>query len=810
VPLCAAGEDRGVMTKFDLRDIETWREQLGLLPVPLFGESSPEASYVLLNGARGNFCLDLSEQRPDVESRNRAWSSNVGHYVTFVGSDVYAQRWDWPASQVHRFPASEVLLDFDRFHRFLENDLPSTELSIIAHSLQCFRRLRAVLGKTVDSAQALSTFLYMLAATIDDIERMDLSLSRWQLNAESRDLALSIQAESWQSLLADLTGGRPIEGLKPDLRLVLRHASGVLFQEAHYAAVFDVSGQLWLQGFTPSPVDIKPETAAIGLHFTPPALARTLVEESLGPLQGTLRERVVIFDPACGSGEFLREALRQLTLQSYSGKVHLVGFDFSEAACQMARFTLAWEMRDIAERVSVDIVCCDALASEVEWPASVDLLLMNPPFRSWRDLTSSQQQTVKRVLGELARMRPDLSTAFLWRAVGSLGPRSVMGCLLPSSFLDGTSFRAVRAELGSRLTPCLVARLGSHDLFQDARIDTSLYIAGKGIESHGPLAMSVDHRASSTSAALRSLRRRRVIESWTDTPILGDGFSIYVNPDTGTGIGSWAPRPFREWTLLRRYIANKGVRRVSDLFAVKQGTITGLNRVLLLAKSDWLNLPTDERAFFRPCALNESILDGQLLQESYIFYPHGQHAIDTEDQLQRVVPHFYSESLCPNKEGLRGRRRIKRDHWWVLSEHRAWQVKPTRKILSTYFGDTGSFALDMGGDCVVVQGYGWLPRRDTSHKIWLAYLAIINSRVFSSLLAAGSNHVGGGQWNLSKRYVEPLPLPDLHGGALDPGLLALLYDLGKRIHEDSLASLTREDDLRLSEIVDAAYGGSDG
>ena len=48
----------------DLSQADVWRRQLGYLPVPLFGVVK-ERAYVMLNGGKGNFCLDVDDGTAD-------------------------------------------------------------------------------------------------------------------------------------------------------------------------------------------------------------------------------------------------------------------------------------------------------------------------------------------------------------------------------------------------------------------------------------------------------------------------------------------------------------------------------------------------------------------------------------------------------------------------------------------------------------------------------------------------------------------------------------------------------------------------
>ena len=92
------------------------------------------------------------------------------------------------------------------------------------------------------------------------------------------------------------------------------------------------------------------------------------------------------------------------------------------------------------------------------------------------------------------------------------------------------------------------------------------------------------------------------------------------------------------------------------------------------------------------------------------------------------------------------------------------------------FGKAGSFAFDVDGAYVVVQGFVWVPasgltreisklekslRDQYVHQILHGYVALLNSKPFSLLLAEFCPHVAGGQYNLSKRFIDHVPLPNL-------------------------------------------------
>ena len=64
-----------------------------------------------------------------------------------------------------------------------------------------------------------------------------------------------------------------------------------------------------------------------------------------------------------------------------------------------------------------------------------------------------------------------------------------------------------------------------------------------------------------------------------------------------------------------------------------------------------------------------------------------------------------------------------------------------------------------------------------------AYLAMFNSAVFDRLLALFCPRVQGGQFDLSNRFVDKVPVPDLSNAeSTDADTSAALVDMGRRIH----------------------------
>ena len=788
----------------EIRD--RFRTELGLLPIPLReGESD---QYVLYNGSRGNFCLDLDGVAGETsQRRSMAWSSNVGHYLAVLSEDarpafVEVQRWDH--SELRRYSLLSVLRKLKEFYEYLEHDSPPSDRSVVSHVLRVYRLLRTEIGLEHVGLNSLKAFLLLLAASVDEVTREEVSLETWSIDEDALAVAQTIDTDTWQDLMDQLRSGVGL-GLRLDLHLVLRHASGLVFQEAHYEVYR--SPQRSLPGLAVDPVEVTPPGVDGGLHFTPPPLARTLVEEALHAAD-LEQEEVTVFDPACGSGEFLREAHRQLRMSGFEGTIQLIGWDISPAAIDMTRFSVGWEIRG-DDRAHLEFLVTDSLRQE-EWPI-VDIVTMNPPFGSWNNLESAIRDRVSEVMDRRGHGKVDLAHAFMLLASQCLDKNGVLAVVMPASAFDSASASGLRSSLGEALTPTLIARLGSHQLFPKALVDAGLYVGVRADQlpiSISPIAFWADHRSSSNSQALRALRRIRQ-SGPLPAPEVDEGYSVYTDLELGTGT-TWSPRPYRASRfadLMRETVAGT----VGSVFNVNQGARTGSKKEFIVSKVEVTNLPSAEQAYFRPCIVNKSIRNGVLLDDFFAFYPYDETLIETEAQLFEKVPTYAARFLEPVKERLAARSETDPAVWWGYSRYRRWQSDRRPRLVSTYFGSLGAFSADLSGKYVVIQGFAWSPKgsRNLSESSALAYVALLNSPLFGELLYAYAPLMGGGQWDLSKRYVDKVPIPDFMEDYVNSDLMGELAAVGKLILRDGLAQL----DIKQAEydrLVAGAYGFSEG
>jgi hypothetical protein len=131
----------------------------------------------------------------------------------------------------------------------------------------------------------------------------------------------------------------------------------------------------------------------------------------------------------------------------------------------------------------------------------------------------------------------------------------------------------------------------------------------------------------------------------------------------------------------------------------------------------------------------------------------------TPPELARVAPKFY-ERFIPKD--------LPRDRPVELERSRRdTNMSRNPRIVSRAYLSTDSFAVDVDGSHVVVQGYSWLPREPILNapfellELLKDYCLVLNSRVFFRLARELGRIVGGGQVDGAKNHIRHTPLPDL-------------------------------------------------
>jgi len=734
---------------------------------------------------------------------------------------MYVRRWDEPQT-IRRFETPRQGMGAVSLLSKLEAAAEPTRPDVVRHVLAPFRQIRTRIGanRPLLAVQLLNGLL-LVAETARrrpralDIEALRTFEDAFQLLSQKErqlcgltDIPPNTAALDARDLVRAMVAPDPYTGCMLHPTLLFRHAASRLYQEAHLE--IEKNPQAYLPGLEPTEEPVGASSPR-DVRFTPPNLARALVQKAL-ELMPQRRRELTILDPACGSGVFLIEAIRELTDHAKSGtpRIKAVGYDISEISRYTTSFSLEYAApRALGSRVvQSEIVRWDSL--DHPW-VHADIILMNPPFIPWERLSQRQREKVRNELGDTAQKRPDMAMAFVKKAVSSLAPGGVLGCVLPAPLLTTQSGLPWREWLSERGSLRLVGCFEGFKYFTTSVVETAFLIYKKEApRERRPETLEVlISEEGSEDLALRALR----VEA--PTALDFKGVERFERPLAGLSPQDW--RPLRQRMYEKRdYLAALPLPQVRDLFDIRQGVRLG-HAVFLLAEAQYKQLPRKERHFFRPAAGGGSLRNGQLHKTEYAFYPYagdGSPLIHTEEELHSKVPVYYSKYLVPVREVLASRSGFD-TRWWELDRKRSWQTTLAPRLVSTYFGESGSFAFDESAEYVTVNGHAWFWHRDSvalsrdiqvpfeqTPALW-AYLALLNSKAFEEIMSLFSVRLQGGQIRLEARFLSQVPLPDVTDEVNCPGRrVRRLVELGKAVHAGRLNAIASD----LDDHVLGLYG----
>lgn len=765
----------------NLFDIQVWKQQLGLLPIHL-NPLNDNGGHMMLNGGNGDFCLQTANlEIENIDLYSKSWSSSTKNFLIVKDDNVQIHNWlnDKTETVSHKI----VSENFNKFYNYLLSKSYKSSNDLVPFVIDIFRQFRNLTFEKSNPVEALNLLFGLLTSLEDDVHN---------LNTEKWGLENLVIPDGFDYYIDQIQNG--ISNVKPELDLIIRHSAGILFQEAQKEVLF-FNPQRDLFGGSSSFLSTKTNLYS-SIHYTPPFLSRTIVENSLRNIN-LQTDKLKILDPACGSSEFLVEVLKQLIELDFQGNVEILGWDISETAINTSRFLLTYEKRTIwKDRLDFSLkLVGDSLLED--WDNDFDLILMNPPFSSWDLLNNKENRdAVRQALGNsFIGKKPNQASAFFYKALNHLNENGVIGCVIPSSILTLDSYSKLRTDTNDLVDIKLLGKLGNF-IFEDALTDVSFIIGKKPKTNYIPTIIWTRNEKGVAQEALRDFRKTTYNNQVTlDKP----NFSIYQPISFPILKESWTPISIKNHNLFKgieRFVVEKRLSRVIDIFNVKQGIRTGNNKVFKISVNEYSNLPEEEKEYFRPSTENDSFINGKLQITSYVWYPYGEDGIkiQTEEEFEEKVPSFYN-SILHSKAELSNRARKDDSNWWHLSEHRAWLRKPTRKLISAEFGKSGSFAIDSQGGFVVERGNAWIPKKEFSEKDYYFYLAVFSSSFFDNLLSIYSKELLSG-WDLGKKYTKDIPIPNVNlDDVKNSDGYQRLVEIGKELSEGNIYTKTISDNI---------------
>lgn len=756
-----------------LKNISSWTRNLGHLPIHLKPEVNDK--FIMLNGISGNFCLDLSgnEQTRDLYF-SQSWSSNTKVFLSL--KDDIAKLYDWhKGTKAEEIPIASIQNNLSKFYNYLVAKSHRSNKDVVPVIIDIFRQFRTLTTEYRNPVNALD-LLFLLLASIEDGDVNTLDKKKWNISNIPIPQGFDFFLERFK---------HSTQGIKPDLKLILRHSAGALFQEAQREVIF-FDSQMDLFGTFSGSTTTK-NLIYSSIHYTPSYLARSIVENALRELNLDELKEIKILDPACGSAEFLIEALKQLKEKGFMGTVKIHGYDTSETAINTSAFLLTYEKRTVwGDKLTFNVKKVDDSLIK-DWEKDYTIILMNPPFISWEQGDREVRNAISETLSkDVSKGKPNLASAFFYKAIQHLSEGGVLGSVVPSSLFTLDAYLKLRDIVAESVSIKLLGHLGNF-VFEDALTDVSIFIGHKPKVNHGvPTILWTRNEKGVVHDALRELRKMQYAEEEEKSKI---DFSVFKPNQFPILENSWKTISLNEYKLikdLKLFVAGKKLSKVGDLFNVQQGVRPGNKKAFIISKDFFSSLPEIEKRFFLPIIDNYTIKNAVITTKNYVWYPYdrknGNLLINSEHELKENVHRYYHTHLLYFKESLMNRKK-KTPHWWCLSDRAPRLLPLSQSIVSTEFGNSSSFAVDDEGGFIVERGYAWDPKKELNTDDYYFYLALFSSPFFDKLLSIYSKQLAGGKWyDLGKKYTKEIPIPNVRTeGVRNSYAYSKMVELGKRL-----------------------------
>lgn len=749
-----------------------WAEGSGLLPIRLAPIENKD-QYILLDGGLYDFCLDLtSDDLSEADYYSAAWSSDVKNYIAI--RDGYAIVYNWSKQQAEKVKQSLVKDKFQSFLKILNSNNYKTSDDVTPFILGLFARLRNLTRERQEPTEALN-LLFKLLIALDENNLSQSVCDKWKIENVA-------EPKGFDALQESLRQG--VRKISPNLDYILRHGSGPLFEMAHReAAYFDQQLNLF-EGIS-SNLGYAQQPKYSGVHYTPRYLVRSIVENALRGI-GLSKQNLTILDPACGSGAFLQEVLKQLREKNYSGVIIIRGYDISPMAVSTARFLLDYENRSQWDnRITVDIEQQDSL--DVDWGIN-DLILMNPPFISSELIKDADTKEKINQILEPVRMkkRPNMAAAFLYKAMQALHANGVIGAILPSSILNQEQYQPMRNVAWDMMRVETVAQLGNY-VFSDALTDTSFILAKNETGTlRTPLTIWCSNREQSSFDAMKGWRKMQYEQA---TQRITDNYNIFRPSQFPLVRDSWKVLSQDDDQFLQRVsvlMRSGSLKPLASVCTVRQGIIKGNKDLFVINQLQYEKLSRTEKRLYRPLASSQTIVSGHVKEGLYIWYPYSQSKllIQSEKELERYE--YSYEWLKQHEHILRTREKV--NNWWELTRPRTELFNHTERMLcSKRSGGAHSFAI-IPGTYVVEEGNIFL---FDSSVYWeedkYFYLAFFSSSLFQRLLSIYARPLKAG-YDMGNAQIKDIPIIDVSKpGVRESKEYQALVALGKEYNEGSVA-----------------------
>ena len=567
---------------------------------------------------------------------------------------------------------------------------------------------------------------------------------------------------------------------------------------------------------------------AMGVHFTPPELARFVARRIINAFSSNAPKHLRVLDPSCGDGELLL-AFADMLPKACRARCTLVGIESDRSSLHRASKRLAHLPAKEVELHEGDFLSfCENrkklpdlfhLSSKCHSPVKpADVIIANPPYVRTQTLGAAKAQKLSRLFGLKGRI--DLYQAFLLAMTDHLSLGGMIGVITSNRFLFTKSATVVREFLDRQYHITEIFDLGDTKLF-DAAVLPAVFIGqrksgdeppDKKLQKFVKIYENLNGNAKSKQNVAHSDSVFKVLESEAigNYQIQSKCFNI------SRGFLS-IPAPSSEpWRLVTagesawlERINARSFYRIGDILNVRVGIKTTADEVFIRENWDALSkTPKPEKKLLQyllshgDAARWRSPTGKEALKR--VLYTHEEkngrrQAIDLfEYPKAKAYLSLYRKRLEGRKYVLKAKR-----NWyeiWVPQNPHLWKlpkiVFPDISLVPKFFYDADGRIVD--GNCY------WIPLENgVDGDVLFLLQGVANSKLMTRYHDLSfNNKLYAGRRRYLTQYVQKYPLPDPTTRDAQR-IVALVKELVFAISDDELQ---QKKERELEIVVASAFG----
>jgi N-6 DNA Methylase/TaqI-like C-terminal specificity domain len=580
--------------------------------------------------------------------------------------------------------------------------------------------------------------------------------------------------------------------------LMSKHALSRIYERFVTLIVEDETAADQL-AFLPRP-HVEAPTKKSGSVYTPQFIASFFaryIRENTTPRR--FRE-LRSFDPACGSGIFLRTVLEEqcnpldpaISTTIISDMFSRIkGIDKDGNALEATKLSLALLHLVSTDRLppGLNLVEGDAiaLAHRGDLPnSSFDAVLTNPPYIKLDHLNEQSRPIYLDYLGEDFRGRIDAYIPFLKLCLSQVSDDGFACLVIPQTFLQARNSQLLRGRIASEFDVRCLVDLSAVDVFDGVGVYSILLILQRkagdaALQPSALVAQATEFVGSALQAVLDGREAR--------TPyyrVFRIEQEFFAGPE-------WVVRPPEVIDFDRRL---QSLPRLSDYLECFQGFVTGADDVFIRRKSD---IPPDERAIYMDYLPDRRIGRFSLpfSVDEMVFYPYLDDELLDQEQLQNMFPQTWGY-LIGNRLKLEARRRSSSTPWWKPERPRDPARMRRQKIVCPHLMLTPRFAIDQKGRFATKHGPVMITKVRGDDELLLKFFCgVLNSSVSGWYIRTHVPAYSRGYSRLEPATLKSMPVPPLE--QVETSLIREVAELVDR------ASGSTEAQEQLDDIMRGLY-----